>query len=168
MDITELPPPPSLADLPTTPLASGHVNHEDLPWVDQGWGIEYKICRVCNGTGAWIIMNRFQPGTMLPKHRHSGAVTAFTLQGKWHYLEHDFVATAGSIIREPANSAHTLHVFEDHSEPTVVFFVIDGSLTHYGEQGEIWGIDDAQTMLERYLDLAKAQGLSVDTDLILS
>ena len=64
----DLPEPVDITTLPETPLESSHLNHNDLPWVDQGWGIEFKILRVCNETGSWIIMNRFPPGTQLPKH----------------------------------------------------------------------------------------------------
>ncbi|MRI34232.1 hypothetical protein EOPP23_14655 [Endozoicomonas sp. OPT23] len=154
--------------IPESPLAAGHLNHNDLPWVDQGMGIGFKILRVCNQTGSWVTMNRFPPGTLLPKHRHSGAVTAFTLQGRWGYQEHDFLATEGSVIREPANSAHTLIVPESTDEDAVVFFCIDGSLTNFGEDGSVWGIADGHSQLADYLRLAEEQGLSVDASLILA
>lgn len=163
----DLPEPVDITTLPETPLGAGHLNHNDFPWVDQGFGIEMKVLRACNETGNWLSMNRFPPGTQLPKHRHSGAVTAFTLQGKWGYLEHDFVATAGSVIREPANSAHTLKVADDSTEAAIVFFSIEGSLTHFTEDGSIWGISDAQTQLQEYLRLAEEQGLSVDVEKLL-
>ena len=31
-------------------------------------------------------------------HRHTGPVDAFTLTGRWHYLEYDFFSVAGSYI----------------------------------------------------------------------
>ncbi len=45
--------------------------------------------------------------------------------------------------------------------------IIEGSLITYGDKGEIWAIDDAQTHLQRYLVLAKEQGLDVDETLIV-
>lgn len=163
----ELPEPVDITTLPETPLESGHLNHDDLPWVDQGFGIEMKILRVCNDSGSWIIMNRFPPGTQLPTHRHSGGVTALTLQGKWGYLESDFSATAGSVIREPANTAHTLKVADDAGEPTIVFFQVEGSLTHFTEDGTIWGISDGQTQLAEYIRLSKEQDQEVTIDMLL-
>jgi len=163
----ELPQPVSITTLPESPRTSGHVNHEQLPWVDQGWGIEFKILRVNHDTGSWIIMNRFAPGTQLPPHRHSGAVVAYTLAGKWGYLESNFTATAGSVIHEPANTAHTLKVADDAGEPTVVFFSIEGSLVIYTPDGTIWGISDAETMVADYLRLAKEQNLPLDESLII-
>ncbi len=164
----DLPLAPSIASQPESPLPAGHLNANDLPWVEQYPGIEMKILRVSDDTGTWIIMNRFAPGTQLPKHRHSGGVVAYTLQGRWRYLEYDFVATAGSVIREPANSSHTLSVPADAGEPAVIFFVVEGSLTHFGDNGEIWGISDGHTQLAEYLALAAAQGHRVTRAQVLA
>lgn len=167
MNTVDLPEPVNIVTLPETPLESGHVNHEELPWVDQGWGVETKILRVNDDSGSWIIMNRFQPGTQLPPHRHSGGVTAFTLAGRWGYLEADFTATAGSVIREPANTSHTLKVADDSPEPAVVFFMVEGALVNYTEDGTIWGISDGHTQLAEYTRQAAEQGLALDVSKIL-
>ena len=164
----DLPEAPNPLELPQTPIEAGHLNSNDLPWVEQGPGIEMKVVRVSDDYGTWVVMNRFQPGVVLPTHRHSGGVTAYTVSGRWGYLEHDFVATAGSVVREPACSAHTLAVPEDAGEPVVVFFVIEGSLTHIGPDGSLWGISDAQTEKQRYLELTAAQGTPVQASDLLS
>jgi len=157
----------SLGDLPQTPLDASHVNHNDLPWVDIGLDIKMKMLGVDHKTGTWTTIQSFPAGTMLPKHRHSGSVVAFTLQGNWRYLEQDFTATPGSLIQETANSAHTLSVNADNEDNTIVLFIVQGSLTHYDDNGNIWGIDDAETMLDRYLTLAKEQQVEVNEALIL-
>ena len=164
----ELPEAPNPLSLPQTPIEAGHLNSEELPWVEQGEGIEMKVLRVSDDFGTWVVLNRFQPGVTLPTHRHSGGVTAYTISGKWHYLEHEFIATTGSVVREPACSAHTLTVPADAAEPAVVFFVIEGSLTHIGPDGSIWGISDAQTERQRYFELAAAQGTPLASDALLS
>lgn len=147
--------------LPQTPLSSGHLNAESMPWVVQAPGIEMKILRISDDFGTWVVMNRFQPGTTLPTHRHSGGVTAYTISGKWHYHEHDFMATQGSIVREPAGSAHTLTVDASATEPAIVLFIIEGGLTHISPDGDIWGISDAQTEKSRYIELVKEQGKTI-------
>lgn len=153
--------------LPQTQLPSGHLNSNDMPWVTQAPGIEMKVLRVSDDFGTWVVMNRLEPGTTLPTHRHSGGVTAYTVSGTWRYLEHDFVATAGSMVREPAGSAHTLTVDKDASEPAIIFFVIEGGLTHIGPDGTIWGISDAQTEKSRYVELAKEQKKAIPAPGIL-
>ena len=92
------------------PRRRGH-----LPWVDTGTGVDLKVLRIDRTHGTWVIRNRFQPGVQLQTHKHTGTVDGFTLTGRWHYLEYDFVSTAGSYIHEPANSVHTLTVPEDNT-----------------------------------------------------
>jgi hypothetical protein len=85
-------------------------------------------------------------------------VFAFTLQGRWGYRESDFLSTPGSLVREPANTAHTLYVPADATETAEVIFFIEGSLVHCLPDGSIWGVSDAHTQLAEYLALAAAQG----------
>src|SRR5262249_21511127 len=47
------------------------------------------------------------PG-MVNRHYHPQQVFAYTISGKWGYLEHDWVATAGGFIYEAPGEAHTL------------------------------------------------------------
>jgi 2,4'-dihydroxyacetophenone dioxygenase len=55
---------------------------------------------------------------VLSRHRHSGAVHAIVLKGRWLYLEHDWVAEQGSYAHEPARETHTLVVPEGVDEMT--------------------------------------------------
>ncbi|MHB8595018.1 MAG: 2,4'-dihydroxyacetophenone dioxygenase family protein, partial [Acidimicrobiales bacterium] len=137
------------------------------PWVDTGTGVELKVMRVDLTRGTWVIRNRFRPGVQLQTHRHTGPVEGYTLAGSWHYLEYDFVSTAGSYIHEPANSVHTLHVPEDNSEPTDVFFVIEGALLNLTPDGQVESVFDAQSMLDAYFALLEAAGADRPTDLIV-
>jgi len=42
------------------------------------------------------------------RHYHPHEVFAYTISGKWGYLEHDWIATAGDFIYETPGEAHTL------------------------------------------------------------
>jgi 2,4'-dihydroxyacetophenone dioxygenase len=88
------------------------------------------------------------------------------VQGKWTYLEDDFVATAGCVICEMPNSNHTLKVFDDSEEDMILLTHQSGDLITFDEDGEIMAIDDAQTHLAQYLMFAKYQELDVDESLI--
>jgi 2,4'-dihydroxyacetophenone dioxygenase len=50
------------------------------------------------------------------RHYHPQQVFAFTISGKWGYLEHDWVATAGDFVYEAPGEAHTL-VAHEHEQP---------------------------------------------------
>lgn len=144
-----------------------HVGDEDAPWVDTGMGVELKVMRVDLTKGTWVIGNRFAPGVQLQRHRHTGPVEGYTLSGRWHYLEYDFVSVAGSYIHEPANSVHTLNVHEDNTGPTDVLFVIEGALLNLRDDDSVESVFDAQSMLEAYFALLEAAGMPRPTGLIL-
>jgi 2,4'-dihydroxyacetophenone dioxygenase len=135
-----------------------HAGDQDIPWIDTGTGVELKLLRIDRTHGTWVIRNRFQPGVQLQTHKHTGTVDGFTLTGRWHYLEYDFVSTAGSYIHEPANSVHTLTVPEDNSELTDVLFVIEGSLLNLTPEGQVEYTTDAESILEVYYAFCEQQG----------
>jgi 2,4'-dihydroxyacetophenone dioxygenase len=135
-----------------------HAGEEDLPWIDTGTGVDLKVLRIDRTHGTWVIRNRFQPGVQLQTHKHTGTVDGFTLTGRWHYLEYDFVSTPGSYIHEPANSVHTLTVPKDNTEPTDVLFVIEGSLLNLTPDEQVEYTTDAESILEVYYAFCEQQG----------
>ncbi|MHB8680548.1 MAG: 2,4'-dihydroxyacetophenone dioxygenase family protein [Acidimicrobiales bacterium] len=148
-------------------LVVRHVGDDGAPWVDTGMGVELKLMRFDLQRGTWVLRNRFQPGVQLQRHRHTGPVEGFTLSGRWHYLEYDFVSTAGSYIYEPANSVHTLHVPEDNTEPTDVLFVIEGALLNLTDDDQVESVFDGQSALEAYFALLEAAGIERPSGVIV-
>ena len=143
-----------------------HVGDDDLPWADATGGVELKVLRVCQDTGVWVVRNRFQPGVRLQPHRHTGGVHGFTLTGRWRYLEYDFVNTAGSFIREPAGSVHTLVVPEDNTEPTDALFIIEGANLNLDADGNVESVTDGMSTLRAYTMLCEMQGLPAPTGVL--
>jgi quercetin dioxygenase-like cupin family protein len=149
-------------------LAVRHVGDGDAPWIDTGMGVELKVMRVDLDRGTWVVRNRFAPGVQLQTHKHTGPVEGYTLVGRWHYLEYDFVSTAGSYIYEPAGSVHTLHVPEDNTELTDVLFVIEGALLNLTPEGQVESVFDAEAMLEVYYALAESAGMPKPSGVLVS
>lgn len=71
---------------------------------------------------------------LVNRHYHAHEVVAYTISGKWGYLEHDWVATAGDFIYESPGEAHTLVAYE-HADPMRAFFVVTGPLIWLDEEG---------------------------------
>ena len=148
--------------------ATIHRGEADLPFVALGDGTELQLLQVDLAQGVWIIRNRFQPGTTLQIHKHTGLVYAFTQAGSWHYLESpDAVNTAGSFLFEPAGSVHTLHVPESNTELTDVWFTIYGANLNLDADGNVELVIDAQLVLDMYRMFCADQHGITDPDVIV-
>jgi 2,4'-dihydroxyacetophenone dioxygenase len=84
-----------------------------------------KWCDILMARGAGLV-NR---------HYHPHEVFAYTISGKWGYLEHDWIATAGDFVYESPGEGHTL-VAHEHEDPMRVFFIVKGPLIWLDEDGK--------------------------------
>ncbi|HVM40038.1 MAG TPA: 2,4'-dihydroxyacetophenone dioxygenase family protein [Acidimicrobiia bacterium] len=145
------------AIIETAPSAI-HRGEDELPFVDIGDGATLQLLQVDLATGVWVVRNRFQPGVVIPTHKHTGHVYAFTIAGSWHYRESaDQVNVAGSYLYEPAGSVHTLTVPESNDEVTDVWFAIHGANLNLDEAGNVELVIDAHTLLPFYLQMCADQ-----------
>lgn len=144
----------TLMDIP----AALHRGEDELPFVTIDEGIELQLLQVDIPNGLWVIRNRFQPGSMVQKHKHTGQVFAFTQAGSWKYAEYPEVNTAGSYLFEPAGSEHTLIVPATNTEVTDVWFAIYGANLNLDADGNVDLVIDAQLVLDFYVSLCEAAG----------
>jgi 2,4'-dihydroxyacetophenone dioxygenase len=135
-----------------------HLGEDDIPWVDTGTGLDLKLVQADIELGLWIMRNRFTPGSVVQKHKHTGQVFGYTLAGAWKYAEYPYVNRAGSFLFEPAGSEHTLTVLEDNTGPTDVWFQIYGANLNLDADGNVESITDARSIYEAYMALCEAQG----------
>lgn len=146
---------------PSTEAADTTVcRGEDLPWAVLAPGIEIKVLRTGADSGRYTLMNRFAPGTVLPRHEHHGEVHAFTLSGRWGYVEYEWEAAAGDYVYEEPGSVHTLSVPVDATEPAVIQFVIDQGMDFLDADGNPFHREDAASITELYLGALDAAGTS--------
>ena len=78
---------------------------------------------------------------ILSRHRHPQPVHGLVLKGKWHYLEHDWLADEGSYVFEPSGETDTLVVPRDVEE-MVTFFRVHGAMIYVDLQGNTLGYED--------------------------
>ena len=147
----------NLAPISGIPAAM-HRAEKDLPFVEFQEGVDFQLLQVDVEAGLWVIRVRFQPGATIQRHKHTGEVFAFTINGSWKYLEYPQVNTAGSYLFEPAGSIHTLHVPETNEEVTDVWFAIRGANLNLDEEGKVESVLDAAAAREIYLALCEAGG----------
>lgn len=149
-----------MSDLPGSP-ATHVARFDDYPWACFIDGIEVKVLRANLIQNSYTLLSRFAPGVRLPRHKHFGDVHAYTISGRWHYLEYDWWATPGGYVYEPAGAIHTLDVPEDATEPALILFVVNNGMALINDEGEIWMLEDAAAMVERYVQVLEANGQPV-------
>mgnify|MGYP001156948121 CR=1 FL=1 len=127
-----------------------HRGEDELPFVPLSPGVTFQLMQVDINLGFWAVRTKFDAGTTVQKHRHTGTVFAYTTSGAWRYLEYPEVNTPGSYLYEPAGSIHTLHALPEIEGTTDVFFAIYGANLNLDENGNIDSILDAAGILKLY------------------
>jgi len=146
--------------------ATYKVDPADVPFarLERPWGVsmlQLLRCSLAENTFTNVI--RWEAGTQLPTHLHTGPVDAFTLRGAWRYLEYDWVARAGDYVHETNGTIHTLSVEEDCE----IFFINQGGFVWYGPDGEMAKYQDAASTLEDVEKLLAAAGLALPPGVVV-
>ena len=99
----------------------------------------------------WCDILMAKSAGLVNRHYHPHEVFAYTISGKWGYLEHDWTATAGDFVYETPGEGHTLVAYE-HEHPMKVFFIVTGPLIWLDENGDSAGYFD----VHQYIALCRA------------
>ena len=137
------------------------LDGDESQWVPQSDTVAFRPLVLNVTQGYYINILRVRSSGVLSRHRHSGPVHAFTLRGRWRYLEHDWVATPGDYAFEPPGETHTLVVPDDVEEMATLFHVT-GNYTYVDPYGEALGYEDVFTKLENARRHYEAVGLGKD------
>ena len=138
-----------------------NLDGDEQHWVPQSADVAFRPLVLSVSQGYYVNILRVRSSGVLSRHRHSGPVHAFTLRGKWHYLEHDWVAHAGDYAFEPPGETHTLVVPDDVSEMATLFHVT-GGYTYVDPYGKALGYEDVFTKLENVRAHYERIGLGAD------
>lgn len=138
-----------------------NLSADEQLWVPQGEGVWFKPLMLNVSEGYYVNLLRVKRAGVLSRHRHSGPVHAFTLRGRWHYLEHDWVATEGSYAFEPPGETHTLVVPDDVPD-MITLFHVTGGYVYVDPLGAALGYEDVFTKLEAAREHYAATGRGAD------
>ena len=116
-------------------------------WVPLAEGVWSRPLHFNVSAGQYTHVMRVTRAGIIARHRHTGPVFAQILKGRWHYLEHDWVAEEGGFAFEPPGETHTLVVPEGCDE-MVTLFQVNGALVYVDQQGVAMGYDDVFTRLQ--------------------
>lgn len=136
------------------------VNLKDLVGVPVGDGVTLTPLFLDRENGVWVLWGKFEPGTVLPAHFHTGDVHFLTTKGRWNYVEYpDDPQTPGSYLYEPGGSVHTFMVPADATEAAEGFMVVRGANVNFVD-GEYHSLTDAGALEDGILAAAQAMGLA--------
>ncbi|MFM0593351.1 2,4'-dihydroxyacetophenone dioxygenase family protein [Paraburkholderia dilworthii] len=134
-----------------------HVDPADVPWLllhPSLPGIRVKYLRLDPAGGEMVSLLSMPVGASVPRHHHTGSVTVYTLQGKWRYLEHDWIATPGSVVWEPAGSTHRPEMLESATGVVITLNIMRGSLEVLNRHGDVVAVENCETALVRQRTVA--------------
>jgi len=112
-------------------------------------------------SGGWFNLLRVRKSGVLSRHRHPMAVYGYVIKGRWHYLEHDWIAEQGGFVYEPPGEVHTL-VVEEGVEEMITMFNVNGAMIYVDEKGSTIGYEDVFTKLEMCQAHYEEVGLGAD------
>lgn len=137
------------------------VDVEALPWMPfapYSDTILLKLIKVDAIRGEWTALLKSPPYTELPMHHHSGTVMVWTVAGSWRYKEHAWVAGPGSFVFETAASRHTPVTVGD--DEVITLNIVQGDWNVMSPEGAVLAIENWRSMVDRYVNYCKSQGMS--------
>jgi 2,4'-dihydroxyacetophenone dioxygenase len=114
---------------------------DERVWVPQAENVWFRPLCLSTRQGYWVNLLRVRKSGILSRHRHPAPVHGYVLEGKWKYLEHDWVATQGSYVFEPPGETHTLTVPEDVPQ-MITLFHITGAMIYVDAAGAVTAYED--------------------------
>ncbi|VXC01235.1 Cupin [Burkholderia sp. 8Y] len=141
------------------------LNDADLPWVPftpYSEQVMVKYFKLDPIRGETIALLKAPAKGEMPRHRHTGTVIVYTVQGRWKYREHDWIAETGSIVYETAGSSHTPEaVAPQPGAPDIVTLnIIHGELVFVDDHGRTLATENWRSGWDRYAGYCRAHGLT--------
>jgi 2,4'-dihydroxyacetophenone dioxygenase len=137
------------------------IPQDERVWVPQADNVWFRPLMLNTVNGGWANLLRVRRAGVLSRHRHPAPVHGYVLKGSWRYLEHDWVAHAGSYVFEPPGEVHTL-VVDEGVEEMITFFNISGAMVYVDEEGRATHYEDVHTKIAMCRNHYRTAGLGED------
>jgi 2,4'-dihydroxyacetophenone dioxygenase len=130
-------------------MGSAIEDADNLPWVPLAPGFSFKVLRAPSDDETWVELLRLEPGTVIPRHRHTGEVHAYTLAGHRELIETGTVVGPGSYVFEPAGNIDSWRAVG--SDPLIIFVAARGAIEYLDDADAVIRRSTAATAAECYL-----------------
>lgn len=135
------------------PLPAGLVDATSLPWQPIFPGFTLQALRATRDGDARALILKLEPGTLIPRHRHTGDVHAYNLSGQRLLVETNEIVGPGGYVYEPAGNVDSWMAVGD--EPCVVFVVAQGAVEYLDDEGRVLRRSTTSSTGEAYRTFCK-------------
>ncbi|MBS0373630.1 MAG: cupin domain-containing protein [Proteobacteria bacterium] len=137
--------------------ADTHAVHAgDIGWVPLRAGLAFRPLRFA--ADGYSLQLRLEPGTQIPRHRHTGDVHAYQLTGEREILESGQRVGPGDYVYEPAGNVDSWRAIG--AVPCVVQITLTGRVEYFAADGAVLEHTDAATARAAYLAHCRARGVA--------
>jgi len=136
-----------------------HQRGDSIPWVpwEIAENVYLKLFKVDPVHGLMVLAMKTPAGVQLGRHRHTGFVQLYTVQGSWKYNEHSWTANPGDVVYETADSVHTFVSMP--GDEVIAFVVLNGSLEFLDEDDNVLWRENWRTAIERHRRYCEANDI---------
>ena len=144
------------------PTASHAIATAELPWIALREGLAMRPLHF--EREGYALQLKLEPGTIIPRHRHTGVVHAINLSGHREIIGDGEIIGPGDFIFEPAGNVDSWRCHGD--EPCIVQISLTGRVEYLSDDGAIESYSDSETALAAYLEHCAGNGISPDQRII--
>jgi 2,4'-dihydroxyacetophenone dioxygenase len=119
-------------------------------------GESFKPLRFYPDDRGRALLLRVEPGTVIPRHRHSGEVHGFNLAGR-RELDTGEVVGPGGCVYDPVGNVDSWKAVG--GEPAVVHIVSCGAMEYLGGDDQILRRDTPASLRDIYLRYCREHGI---------
>lgn len=143
---------------PVAGSAPGRGLRADLvPWVERRPGLAFKpLCFLRGGRG-WSGLLRVAPGTVIPRHRHTGEIHAYHLQGT-RKLDTGMLIGPGAYVYEPAGNVDSWSAVGDID--MIAHVTVYGAIEYLSEDDRVLATVTPAMQYDFYLQHCEAAGIT--------
>lgn len=132
------------------------VDTHEMDWVPLSEGISFKPLSFFPDGSGYQLLLRVEPGTVIPRHRHTGEIHAFNLSGRRVLLDTGDEIGPGTYVHEPVGNNDTWMAVGD--EACIVHLEANGRVEYLDDAGNVVRHTDAHTAQAEYLAWCRSTG----------
>ena len=126
----------------------GTFDTSQIDWIPLREGLSFKPITFFPDDAGLQLLLRVEPGTVIPRHRHTGEIHGFNLSGRRLLIDTAEVIGPGTYVHEPSGNVDTWKAIGD--EPCIIHIEVNGRIEHLDDTGAVTHVVDAAFYRREY------------------